>query len=92
MRKLRKAVPPVRWRKLYFASLALALATLAAAAALDWNPVAVCAGVGILVLGQLSGLVFWRCPTCDRVLPLRGLIGMEHCPYCSYSLRDKLEY
>ena len=31
-------------------------------------------------------LAFWKCPSCERMLPLKGVSGMKYCPYCSNSI------
>lgn len=53
-------------------------------------------GIGEVIL-MLCGVIaflaaciiffcFWRCPTCKKILPVQGSLGMDHCPYCGNTL------
>ena len=33
--------------------------------------------------------LYWRCPSCQASLPIQGIIGIEHCPYCTTALYKK---
>lgn len=93
MKNLRKKLPPQRWKVVCFIGFGLALALLLVALLLEStvenssvSTVLAIGGLVVFALTFASGLVFWRCPTCDRPLPLHGMPGMEYCPYCSYEL------
>ena len=44
-------------------------------------------GSGIAVAADLLiTLVFWRCPHCRKLLPVRGVLRMEYCPRCGEPL------
>lgn len=37
----------------------------------------------IFLLGaMISRFFFWKCPSCETVLPLSGSLDLEYCPYC----------
>ena len=33
-------------------------------------------------------LVFWRCPSCGRHLPIKGFLWSQYCPRCGEYLGD----
>lgn len=41
-------------------------------------------GIVFLALGYIVFVIFWKCPSCHRHLPLQ--IGMGCCPYCGETL------
>lgn len=41
----------------------------------------------ITFLGDLVFLIiFWRCPSCHKILPTQGSLNMTYCPYCGEDL------
>lgn len=36
-------------------------------------------------------LIFWRCPSCGRHLPIKGAFWGAYCPYCGDSLEGEYE-
>ena len=43
-------------------------------------------GLAAMLLGIAAKLIYWRCPKCGRMLPIRSVTGMEFCPYCGEEL------
>lgn len=43
-------------------------------------------GLAAMLLGIAAKLIFWRCPKCGRLLPIRSVTGIEFCPYCGEEL------
>ena len=44
---------------------------------------------GIAFAVELICSVFWRCPHCERHLPVRSSIFMSYCPFCGEHLFDE---
>ncbi len=43
--------------------------------------------MGILfVLLTIIRLLFWKCPSCNFLLPIREGASFKHCPYCGKQL------
>lgn len=42
----------------------------------------------LIIAASAVLLVFWRCPWCHRILPMQGMIGIGHCPYCGTDIDD----
>lgn len=87
MLRLKKLLPPLRWKRLVSLCYVLGLAVIGLAAAFSLGDAALYAGSGIILVSSLTSLVFWRCPTCGRLLP-HPMAGMEHCPFCASFLKD----
>lgn len=44
-------------------------------------------GIAILVAANMViTLLFWRCPHCRKLLPVRNSLRMEYCPRCGQPL------
>lgn len=43
--------------------------------------------MGILfILLTIIRLLFWKCPSCNFLLPIREGVAFKHCPYCGKQL------
>ena len=45
----------------------------------------VCSWIGMAVF--FTAMVFCRCPSCRKFLPLQGSLGVKVCPYCGKQLK-----
>ena len=44
-------------------------------------------GIGVLLAANVViTLLFWRCPHCRKLLPVRGFLKLEYCPRCGQPL------
>lgn len=49
-------------------------------------------GISLIMMGILFvfltiiRLLFWRCPSCNVLLPIREGFAFRHCPYCGRQL------
>ena len=48
-------------------------------------PVPPLPGVLLILAGLVVMLLYWRCPNCEKVLPLRAW-NIQYCPYCGGKL------
>jgi hypothetical protein len=86
-------VTPKKWRIIYFVGIAVSILILFIGY-ISEGIVAFCSVTGLVIfctttLTTLSGIIFWRCPSCRKILPIAGMVGMEYCAYCSSSLEKK---
>ena len=51
-----------------------------------WTAVLAFSGLFTVISGQIVLLLAWKCPHCDRHLPINGMFGMDFCPYCGNRL------
>ena len=49
----------------------------------------VCSWIGMAVFftAMVILFIFWRCPSCRKILPLQGSLGVKVCPYCGKQLK-----
>lgn len=82
---------PKKWRLVFIIGVAVSLIVIAMGifARNDEQVLIFCVlGLALFALSLICAMVFWRCPSCRRMLPLRGSIGFEYCPYCSSGLDE----
>lgn len=56
-----------------------------AGAAKSYLASAPASGVLLILAGLVVMLLYWRCPNCERILPLREW-NIQYCPYCGGKL------
>lgn len=82
-------IKPKRWLGIYTSAIALSLVLLVSGLMVkSEGAIAVLAVSGIVLFcaATLSGYIFFRCPSCRKVLPVRGSFGAEYCQYCGETL------
>ena len=82
---------PKRWQKIYHIMTGTSIFLLLIALFMKRDIFVATfsiAGLIIYFTALLSAFIFWRCPGCRTLLPLRGMLGMDYCPYCSCNLDD----
>lgn len=94
MRRARQTIGPKLWLAIWLGTLVgsvligiiatVVLRLFAAPPVADDILLLVLAGLNFLVF--VTGLVFWRCPVCDGLLPISGMLGAEYCPLCGSEL------
>jgi len=43
----------------------------------------------VCCIGELVyNLIFWRCPSCGRLLPIKGFLWSQYCPRCGEYLEE----
>lgn len=88
----KRPMPAKNARRLYFILLLAALAILLAALSADGQTVKLVlsvVGLAVFIAGAVVTVVFWRCPACRKMLPVRGGMGMEFCPFCGNPLEEE---